>query len=90
MLKERFQNQLNKEFTNEDWLDCLDLGSLKTRFEIFKDKDGEFGYVRCDPGTCRWSHCFAKTDELRDDSLQMERIHLSREHETNTLLQNLD
>ena len=50
MLKERFQNQLDEEFTNEDWLDCLDLGSLKTRFEICKDKDGEFRYIRAIQG----------------------------------------
>ena len=40
VLKERFQNQLDKEFTNEGWLNCLYLGSIKTSFEICKDEDG--------------------------------------------------
>ena len=38
-LKGRFKNQLEKEFTNEDWLQCLYLGSIKTRFEICKHEN---------------------------------------------------
>ena len=37
VLKGRFQNQLEKEFTDEDWLHCLYLERFKARFEIFKD-----------------------------------------------------
>ena len=40
VLKERFQILRSKEFTNEDSLNCLYLGSFKTRFEICKDEDG--------------------------------------------------
>ena len=39
-LKGKFRNQLEKEFTDEDWLHCLYLGSIKTRFEICKDENG--------------------------------------------------
>ena len=46
VLKGRFQSQLEKEFTDEDWLHCLFLGSFKTRFEICKDEDGEFRCIR--------------------------------------------
>ena len=37
----RFQNQLEKDFTDEDCLHCPYLGSFKTRFEICKDENGE-------------------------------------------------
>ena len=40
VLKERFQIQRSKEFTNEDSLNCFNLGSFQTRFEICKDEDG--------------------------------------------------
>ena len=43
VLKGKFQNQLDKEFTDEDWLHCLYLGSIKTRFEICKE-NGELRY----------------------------------------------
>ena len=44
VLKERFQTQRDKEFTNEDSLNCHYLGSFKTRFEICKDEDGGFKF----------------------------------------------
>ena len=40
VLKEKFQVQRDKEFTNEDSLNCLYRGSFQTRFEICKDEDG--------------------------------------------------
>ena len=43
VLKGKFQNQLDKEFTDEDWLHCLYLGSIKTRFEICKE-NGELRF----------------------------------------------
>ena len=46
VLKERFQIQRDKEFTNEDSLNCLHLGSFKTRFEICKDEDGGLKFFR--------------------------------------------
>ena len=39
VLKERFQNQLEREFTDEDWLHCLYLGCFTTRFGICKDEN---------------------------------------------------
>ena len=50
VLKGRFRNQLEKEFTDEDWLHCLCLGSIKTRFEIYKDENGELRYIRAIQG----------------------------------------
>ena len=50
VLKGRFQNQLQREFTNEDWLHFFYLGSFKTRFEICKDKNGELRYIRAIQG----------------------------------------
>ena len=41
VLKGEIRNQLEKEFTDEDWLHCLYLGSIKTRFEICTDENGE-------------------------------------------------
>ena len=71
VLKGRFKNQLKKEFTEEDWLHCLYLGSIKTRFEICKDENGELRKIRAIQGHSRRSDHLTKTDELRDDSLQM-------------------
>ena len=50
VLKERLQIQMEKEFTNEDWLNCFYLGSFKTRCEICKDEDGELEYIRAIQG----------------------------------------
>ena len=44
--KGRFQNQLEKAFTDEDSLHCLYLGSIKTRFAICKDENGELRHIR--------------------------------------------
>ena len=66
---------MEKEFTDEDWLHCFYPGSNKTRFEICKDENGE-----------RWNDHITETDELRDDSLQMEAIHLSRGLSTRSIL----
>ena len=41
VLKGTFRNQLEREFTDEDWLHCLYLGSNKTRFHICKDEKME-------------------------------------------------
>ena len=46
VLKLKVQNQLEKEFTDEDWFRRLYLGSIKTRFEICKDENGELRYTR--------------------------------------------
>ena len=92
VLRGRFQNQLEKDFTDEDWLHCPYLGSFKTRFEICKDENEEnyiyiyiYIYIHvylylnsCNPGTFRWNDHCTKTDKLRNDSLQMETIHLPR------------
>ena len=45
VLKGKFRNQMEKEFTDEYWLHCLYLGSIKTRFEICKDENGEIRYI---------------------------------------------
>ena len=50
VLNGRFQNQREKEFTDEDWLHCLYLGSFKTRFEICKDENGGLRYIRAIQG----------------------------------------
>ena len=50
VMKGRFKNQLEKEFTDVDWLHCLYLGSIKTRFEICKDEHGELRYIRAIQG----------------------------------------
>ena len=50
VLKGKFRNQLEKEFTDEDWLYCLYLGSIKTRFEIYKDENEELRYIRAIQG----------------------------------------
>ena len=42
----KFRNQLEKKFTDEDWLHCLYLGSIKTRFWVCKDENGELRYIR--------------------------------------------
>ena len=39
VLKGKCQNQLGKEFTDEGWLHCFYLGSIKTRFEICRDEN---------------------------------------------------
>ena len=44
VLKGKFRNQLEKEFTDEDWLHCFYLGSIKTRFDICKDENGKFRF----------------------------------------------
>ena len=41
VLKGKFRNQLETEFSDEDLLHCLCLGSIKTRFEICQDENGE-------------------------------------------------
>ena len=68
-----FRNQMEKEFTAEDCLHYLYLGSIKTRLEICKDENGELRYIRAIQGHSgvRWNDYFTKTDELRDESLQM-------------------
>ena len=50
VLKGKFRNQLEKEFTDENWLHCLYLGSIKTRFEICKDENGELRHIRAIQG----------------------------------------
>ena len=50
VLKGKFRNQLEKEFTDEDWLHCFYLGSIKTSFEICKDEHGESRYIRASQG----------------------------------------
>ena len=40
----------------------------------------------CDPGSLRWSDHITKIDTLRDDSLQMESVHLSRGSSTRPML----
>ena len=50
VLKERFQIQRDKEFINEDSLNCFYLGSIKTRFEICKDEDGGLKLFRAIQG----------------------------------------
>ena len=49
-LKRRFRSQLEKELTDEDWLHCLYLGSIKIRFEICEDENGELRYIRAIQG----------------------------------------
>ena len=41
---------MEKEFTDEDWFHGLYLGSIKTRFEICKDENGELRYFRAIQG----------------------------------------
>ena len=50
VLKGKFRYQLEKEFTDEYWLHCLYLGSIKTRFELCKDENGEIRYIRAIQG----------------------------------------
>ena len=50
VLKGRFQNQLEREFTNEDWLLRFYNGSFKTRSEICKNENGELRYNRAIQG----------------------------------------
>ena len=50
VLRGRFQNQLEKEFTDEDWLQCFYLGSIGTRFEICEDESGELKCIRAIQG----------------------------------------
>ena len=66
VLKGRFQNRLEKEFTDEDL--------------------ASFFLSWCDSGTFRWNSCFTKADELRNDSLQMNTIHLPRGSSTRPIL----
>ena len=49
VLKGKFRNQMDKEFTDEDWLHCLYLGSIKTRFEFCKENE-ELWYIRAIQG----------------------------------------
>ena len=75
VLKGRFQNQLVKEFTDEDWLHCLYLGSFKTRFEICKDENGELRFFRAIQG-----------EELRNDPYRWRQfISTWVERETNSV-----
>ena len=46
VLTGKFRNQLEREFADEDWLHYLYLGSIKTRFEICKDENGELRQIR--------------------------------------------
>ena len=48
--KGNFENQLEEEFTDEDWLHRLYLGSIKTRFESCKDENGKLRYIRAIQG----------------------------------------
>ena len=50
VLKGRFQKQLERTFSDEDWLRRFYLGSFKTRFEICKDENGELGHIRAIQG----------------------------------------
>ena len=50
VMKGRFRSQLEREFTDEDWLHCFYLGSIKTRFEICKDEKGEMRCIRAIQG----------------------------------------
>ena len=65
-----------EEFTDEDWFHRLYLGSIKTRLEICKDENGELRYIRAIQVAQVGDH-LTETDDLRDDSLQMEAIYLS-------------
>ena len=49
-MKGRLRSQLEKAFTDEGWLHCLYLGSIKTRFEICDDENGESRYIRAIQG----------------------------------------
>ena len=71
ILKGRFRSQLELEFTDEDWLHCFYLGSVKTRFEICKDEHGHLRYIRAIQGHSGGSDHITKIDESRDDSLQV-------------------
>ena len=62
------------------------LGSFKTRLEICKDENGESRYIGAIQGHSGGNNYFTKTDELRDDSLQMETIHLPRGSSTRPIL----
>ena len=46
ILQGRFRNQMEREFTDEDWLHCLHLENFKTKFEICKDENGELRHIR--------------------------------------------
>ena len=46
VLKGKFRNQPEKEFTDEDWLHRLYLGSIKTRNESYEDEHGELRSIR--------------------------------------------
>ena len=50
VLRGRVQNELEKEFTDEDWLHCFYLGSIETRFEICEDESGELKCIRAIQG----------------------------------------
>ena len=86
LLKGRFRSQLEKEFTDEDWFHCFYLGSIKTRFEICKDEKGELRKIRAIQGHSSGVINFTKIYELRDVSLQVETIHLSRGSSTRPIL----
>ena len=79
VLKGRFRSQLEKEFADKDWLHCLFLGSIKTRFEICKDEKGELRYIRAIQGhsggviisprlmiPCRWKRFIYHVGRARD------------------------
>ena len=82
VLKEKFQIQRDKEFTTVAFF----LGVFKTRFEICKDEDGGLKFFRAIQGHSGGFFVSTKTDEFRDDSLHMERIHLSRGLSTRPIL----
>ena len=50
VLNGKFRNQLEKEVTDDDWLHCLCLVIIQTRFEICKDENGELRYIRAIQG----------------------------------------
>ena len=85
-LKERFHIQREKEFTNENSLNCLYLGSFQDDIWNLSRWRWMIEVYSCNPGTFRWNLRFTKTDELRDDSLHMKRIHLSRRSSTRPIL----
>ena len=46
MNEKQMERGIGMVFTDEDWLHCLYLGSIKTRFEICEDENGDFGCIR--------------------------------------------
>ena len=50
VLKGKFRKQLETESSDEDWLHSFCLGSIKTRFEICQNENGELRYIRAIQG----------------------------------------